>query len=179
MEHPDLSQGNLLTDEVNVNLNMLHATMMDRVSGHVDSTDIVAVDDHRRRDGCMELLEQLTKPTCLSHSVRNSTVLSLRTRKRDRSLSFGGPRDDVVAEEDTISGSGAPRVWTACPISIGVGCQASDAACTDVKPGGEDALDVPQDTLEHRKVRLARVVHEETHLPNGIGEVRTSQREVL
>jgi hypothetical protein len=43
MEHPDLSQSNLLMDEVNVDLNMLHATMMDRVGGHVDGTDIVAV----------------------------------------------------------------------------------------------------------------------------------------
>jgi hypothetical protein len=93
MEHPDLSQGNLLTDEVNVDLNMLRATMMDRVGGHVDGTDIVAVNNRRRRDGCMELLEQLTKPTSLGHSVRNNTILSLRTRTRDRSLSFGGPRD--------------------------------------------------------------------------------------
>jgi hypothetical protein len=93
MEHPNLSQSNLLTDEVNVDLNILRAAMMDRVGGHVDSTDIVAVDDRRRRIGCMELLEQLTKPTGLSHSVRNNMILSLRTRTRDRSLSFGGPRD--------------------------------------------------------------------------------------
>ena len=57
MEHLDLSQNNLLTDEVNVYLNMLHATMVDWVGGHVDSTDVVAVYDHRRRDGCMELLK--------------------------------------------------------------------------------------------------------------------------
>ena len=93
MKHPDLSQGNLLTDEVNIYLNALRAMMMNWVGGHIDSTDVVAVDDRRRRNGCMELLEQLTKPTRLSHSVRNSTILSLRTRTRDRSLSFGGPRD--------------------------------------------------------------------------------------
>jgi hypothetical protein len=33
-----------------------------------------------------------------------------------------------------------------------------------VKPGGQGALDIPQDTLEHRKVRLSRVVHEEANL---------------
>jgi hypothetical protein len=43
MEHPDLSQSNLLTDEVNVDLNVLRATMTDRVGGHVDNIDIVAV----------------------------------------------------------------------------------------------------------------------------------------
>jgi len=57
MEHLNLSQSNLLTDKVNIYLNMLRATMMNWIGGHVDSTDIVSVDDRRRRDGCVELLE--------------------------------------------------------------------------------------------------------------------------
>jgi hypothetical protein len=57
MEHPNLSQSNLLTDEVNIYLNMLRATMMNWIGDHVDSTNIVAVDDRRRRDGCVELLK--------------------------------------------------------------------------------------------------------------------------
>jgi hypothetical protein len=47
MEHPNLSQSNLLTDEVNIYLNMLRATMINGIGGHVDSTNIVAVDDRR------------------------------------------------------------------------------------------------------------------------------------
>ena len=57
MEHPNLSQSNLLTDEVNIYLNMLRATMMNWIGSHVDSTNIIAEDDRRRRDGCMELLK--------------------------------------------------------------------------------------------------------------------------
>jgi hypothetical protein len=76
---------------VDVNFNVLRATMMDRVGSHIDSTGVVTEDDCRRRDGCMKLLEQLTKPTSLSHSVRNGTILSLRARTRNSSLSFGGP----------------------------------------------------------------------------------------
>ena len=57
MEHPNLSQSNLLTDEVNIYLNMLRATMMNWIGGHVDSTNIVAVDDRRQRDGFVELLK--------------------------------------------------------------------------------------------------------------------------
>jgi len=38
-----------------------------------------------------------------------------------------------------------------------------------VKPGGQGALDIPQNTLEHRKVRLSRVVHEEANLLNLFG----------
>jgi hypothetical protein len=60
VEHPNLSQSNFLADKVDVDLDMLRATMMDGVGGHVDSTDIVTVDDCRRRNGCMKLLEQLT-----------------------------------------------------------------------------------------------------------------------
>ena len=45
MKNPNLSQGDLLTDEVNVNLNVLRATMMNGVGCHVDSADIVAVGD--------------------------------------------------------------------------------------------------------------------------------------
>jgi hypothetical protein len=51
---------------------------MDGVGSHIDSTDVVTEDDCCRRDGCMKLLEQLTKPTSISHIVRNSTILSLR-----------------------------------------------------------------------------------------------------
>ena len=90
MEHPDLSQSDLVTDKMNIYLDVLRATMMNWISSHEDGADVVAVDDRRRRDGRMELLKQLTKPTSLSHSVRNSTILNLRTRTRDRSLAFGG-----------------------------------------------------------------------------------------
>jgi hypothetical protein len=34
----------LLTDNVEINLNMLSALMLNRVGGEIDSTDVVAVD---------------------------------------------------------------------------------------------------------------------------------------
>ena len=48
-----------------------------------------------------------------------------------------------------------------------------------MKPSRQSALHIPQDALEHCKMRLSRVVHEKAHLLNCVGEVRTSQREVL
>jgi hypothetical protein len=57
MEHPDLSQNDLLTDEVNIYLNVLRVTMMNLIGSHVDSTDVVTVDNRCRRDGCMKLLK--------------------------------------------------------------------------------------------------------------------------
>jgi hypothetical protein len=77
MEHPNLSQGNLVADKVNVDLNVLCATMVDRISGHIDGANIVTVDDGRRSNGRVELLEKLTKPATLDHDMSNHAVLSL------------------------------------------------------------------------------------------------------
>jgi hypothetical protein len=65
MEHLNLSQSNLVTDEVNVDLDVLRAMMVDRTSCHIDSANIVTVHDGRRGNGRVELLEKLTKPTTL------------------------------------------------------------------------------------------------------------------
>jgi hypothetical protein len=44
MEDTHISNGDTLTDEVEVDLNMLGALMLDGVGGEVDRTDVVAVD---------------------------------------------------------------------------------------------------------------------------------------
>ena len=93
MQHLNVSQSNLVADKVNVNLYMLRAVLVDWVSFmHVHSTDMVAVDDRRLREGCMKLLKKLTKPTCLSHSMCNNMLLSLRAQTGDYGMVFGGPR---------------------------------------------------------------------------------------
>ena len=89
MEHPNLTQGHLVADKVNINLDMLRATMMNRISHHIHSTDVVAVDDRRRRQGRMKLLKELTEPARLSHGMCNSTVLSLCARAGNYGLAFG------------------------------------------------------------------------------------------
>jgi len=44
MEDPDQSQGHFFANEVDVNINVLCVSMMYRVGGLVDHTDIVAID---------------------------------------------------------------------------------------------------------------------------------------
>jgi hypothetical protein len=44
VEDSNVSNGNTLMDEVEINLNMLGALMLDGVNGEVDDVDIVAVD---------------------------------------------------------------------------------------------------------------------------------------
>jgi hypothetical protein len=46
MEHPTLSQGNLVADEVNDDLDVLRATMVDRISGHIGGANIVTRDNN-------------------------------------------------------------------------------------------------------------------------------------
>ena len=121
MKNPNLSQGDLLTDEVNVNLTVLRATMMNGVGCHVDSADIVAVDNRRRSNGNMELLQELAQPATLGHHMSNSTVLYFGTGAGDRGLTLGGPRNQIIAEVDITAGGGAPRVGAASPVGIEIG----------------------------------------------------------
>ena len=107
MKNPNLSQGDLLTDEVNVNLNVLRATMMNGVGYHVDSADIVVVDNRRRSNGNMELLQELAQPATLGHHMSNSIVLWFCTGAGDRGLTLGGPRNQIVTEVNIIVGGGA------------------------------------------------------------------------
>lgn len=48
-----------------------------------------------------------------------------------------------------------------------------------MKTSGEGALDVAKNTLDQREMRLSGVMHEETHLLNGIGQIGASQRKIL
>ena len=142
IQHPNQSQGNLVVDEVNVDVDVLRATMVDRISGHIDGANIVTVHDGRRSNGRVELLEKLTKPTTLDHDMGNRVVLSLSTGTGHRRLVLGGPRDQVVAEEDAVAGRRAPGVWTARPVRVGVRGEGVDRPGVEVETSGQSTLHV-------------------------------------
>jgi len=52
-----LSQIHLLADEVTVNLDVLRSSMMDRIGCHINSTDVIAVDERSLREGNVKLLK--------------------------------------------------------------------------------------------------------------------------
>jgi hypothetical protein len=58
VEDVNISDGNALTDEVEINFNMLHALMLNEVGGEVDRTNIVTVTDraHCRLAGVVDPL---------------------------------------------------------------------------------------------------------------------------
>ena len=127
---------------MNVDLDVLRAAMVDGVGSHVDGAHVVAVDNRRTRDRDVEFLEQLMQPAALSHNVGHCTVLCFGTGAGDRGLTLGGPRNQIIAEVDTIAGGGAPRIWAASPVDIGVGDQGLNRADTNVEAGGQSALQV-------------------------------------
>jgi hypothetical protein len=103
MEDPNLSQSHLLTDEVDVDLDVLRAAMMNWVGCHVDSTNIVSKNNSRRRNRDVKFLEKLPQPAAFGHNMCHGPVLSLSAGAGDCGLSLGCPRDEVVAEVERSS----------------------------------------------------------------------------
>jgi hypothetical protein len=78
----------MLVDEVEINLDMLGALVLNEVGGEVDGADIVTVDQSGPRQGTVQLHKQLTKPTRLCHAIGHDVVLYLSARMRDDVLTL-------------------------------------------------------------------------------------------
>ena len=89
MKYSNVTEGNLLTDKVDVQLDVLGASMMNGVGGEVDSEDVVAVQDGDLIHGVGELEKKLTKPRALGNSIGHIPILSLGTGVKDGGLSLG------------------------------------------------------------------------------------------
>ena len=57
MEDTDVSNGDAFADEVEINLNMFRALVLDGVGGEVDGADVVAVDECAPGQQAVKLLE--------------------------------------------------------------------------------------------------------------------------
>jgi hypothetical protein len=60
MEDTDLTDGNLLSNKMKINLYMLGVMMLNGVGGEVHNADIITVDKCAPRRWGLELMEQLT-----------------------------------------------------------------------------------------------------------------------
>jgi hypothetical protein len=89
MEHADLTNGDLFSNEVKINLRMLGALVLNGVVGEVHNTYVVTVDERTPRRRRLELQQQLAQPGGLSHTIGDGAVLSLRTGAGDDSLPLG------------------------------------------------------------------------------------------
>jgi hypothetical protein len=103
MEDADLTDDNLLLNEIKINLHMLRALMLNGVGGKVHDTDVVTVDESAARWQSLELMQELAQPGGLSHTIGDGTVLGFDAGAGDESLSFGRSGDQVVPEEHGIA----------------------------------------------------------------------------
>ena len=117
MEDADLTDGNLLSDEMKINLHMLRALMLNGVGG---GADVVAVDESAARWRSLELMQELAQPGGLSHTIGDGTVLGFGAGAGDDSLPLGRPGDQVVPEEHGIARRGATSVRAGSLVGVGV-----------------------------------------------------------
>jgi hypothetical protein len=96
MEDADLTDGNLLSDKMKINLHMLSVLMLNGVGGEVHGANIIAVDKCAPRWRGLELVEQLTQSGGLSHAVGNDMILGLSAGAGDDGLPLGRPGNQVV-----------------------------------------------------------------------------------
>jgi hypothetical protein len=179
VKNPNLTERHLLTNEVDVNLDVLRMTMLDRVACHVNSADVVTEDDGRGRKGVLELEKKLTKPTALSHGVSHGSVLGLGTGARHSGLAFRRPGHQVIAKVDTVARGGATSVRAACPVRIRVCGEGHSRRRVKLKPEVESAANVAQDPLDEVEMQFLRSMHVETCLLDSMSDVRTRERQVL
>jgi hypothetical protein len=115
MEDADLTDGNLLSDKMKINLHMLHALMLNGVGAEVHGADVVAVDESAARWRSLELMQEMAQLGGLSHTIGNDTVLGFGAGAGDDSLPLGRLGDQVVPEEHGIARRGATSFRVANP----------------------------------------------------------------
>jgi hypothetical protein len=174
-----MTNGNLLSDKIKINLHMLRALMLNGVGGEVHDADVVTVDESAARWWSLELMQELAQPGGLSHTIGDGMVLGFGTGEGDDSLPLGRPEDQVVPEEHDIARRGAMSVRAASPVGVGVDDQvgAGRAAQQQAKVGCPTKI--AQDALHGRQVGLSRVMHVQADLLHGISDVGPCERQVL
>jgi len=78
VEDVEVAKLDLFSDEVDVELNMFGALVVDGVGGHVHRRDVVTVCDGSLREVAVEFAKELAQPNALSRHVRHSPALGLR-----------------------------------------------------------------------------------------------------
>ena len=89
VEDANLPQGHLLANEVDVDLDMLGATVVDRISSHIDGANVVAVDHCSQGNRDVKFLKELPNPAAFGDDMCNSPVFGLRAGVGDHGLAFG------------------------------------------------------------------------------------------
>jgi len=89
MKNLDVSQCDSLPDEVEIDLNVLGALMLNWITGHIDGADVVTVDQCSSTKRCVQLKKKLAQPSRLSDCIINGAILSFGTGSGYSTLTLG------------------------------------------------------------------------------------------
>jgi hypothetical protein len=179
MKNPNLTERYLLTNEVDVNLDVLRAAMLNQVTCHVNNTDVITEYNGCDREGTLKLEKKLLKPAALGDGMSHDTVLSIGTGAGHCGLTLGGPGHQVVAEVDTLARSGAASVGAASPICVRVHSEGGGRHGVELQTKVEGATDVAEYPLDEVEVWFPGSMHVETCLVNNMSNVRTGMCHVV
>jgi hypothetical protein len=127
----------------------------------------------------MELLEELSKPTSISHAVGHGVILSLGARVGDDVLVLGGSGDKVVAEKHNIARGGPTCIRATCPVSIHVDRQLRGGGASQVEAEVQGASQIAHGALHHSEVRLPGIMHMEADMLDGAGDDGAGECQLL
>jgi hypothetical protein len=179
MEYTDLTDGDFLSDKMKINLHMFGALMLNGVGEEVHNADVVAVDESASRRRTLKLMEQLVQPGGLSHAFGDGLVLGFRVGPRDDRLSLGRLGHKVVPEEHRVAGRRSMSVRTSNPVSVSVDDEVGAGRAMQKETVIRHPLEVAHDALHDCQMRLPRVMHVQTNLLYGVGDVGPREHQVL
>ena len=79
MQDADFTEGDSLSDEVQIDLNMFGSLMLNWVGGEVNGADIITVDHCSATERAAKLCQELAQPAGFGDTVRNSSIFRLCT----------------------------------------------------------------------------------------------------
>jgi hypothetical protein len=91
MQHLELAKCDLLTNKMDVELDMFGPPMVHGVLGEVNSRHVVAVDDCDLVDEDVKFAKKISEPATLCSRIGDRPVLCLCARTRDCGLALGRP----------------------------------------------------------------------------------------
>ena len=89
MEYPNMTEGDPLTNKMEINLNMLCPLMLYGVAGEVNNTNVITINQSGTARRVAKLHEQLAQPGGFGDTIGNSSVFGLCTRPGHCMLTFG------------------------------------------------------------------------------------------
>jgi hypothetical protein len=148
MQDTDFTKGDSLSDEVQVDLNMLGSLMLNRVSGEINGADIITVDHCSTTERTVKLCQELAQPASFRDSIHDSSIFCLCTGLGHCRLRLGRPRDEIVPEKHRITRGGFTCIRATCPICIGVDSEVSWRGPVKVQSEVQGTMKVPENALQ-------------------------------